>query len=175
MKWVGWICMCFPLMVLAQKPALPVDAATGKVIYTEVVVVEHVPQSQLYQRALQWFKTYFPNPASVIKEQDSVAGRISGQHAIYIFKDVEGKPFKVGQVKYRFTVMVKDGRYKYVADDIFRLTSPKEYAEEWLDESHPDKENRFGYARQVHQHITGLIEEFKKAMSAAPAEQSTDW
>ncbi len=164
-----------PLWLKAQKPALPIDEKTGKTVYTGVVQVDGVSQADLYQRALGWFKAYFPNPTSVIKEQDVLAGKISGQHGIYIYKDLNGEQHKVGQVKYTIEVLVKDGRYKFTIDDIFRLQTPKEYAEEWLDESHQDKENRFGYARQVHKHMGELIENLKKTMSAAAVEEKEDW
>lgn len=162
--------------VFAQKPALPVDETTKKVVYTEVVPVEGVSQADLYARLSSWFKTYFPNPTSVIKSQDAVNGKITGQHGLYVFKTLEdGKQFKVGQVRYSIDVQVKDGRYKYTINDIFKLESPKVYIEEWLDESNPDKVNRFSYATQVDEHIKEVIGMLKEAMAKKPEVKKEDW
>lgn len=160
----------------AQKPAIPLDEATKKAVYTEVVKVEGISQADLYNRALAWFKSYFPNPASVIKTQDPATGVVSGQHGIYFYKTLEdGKPFKVGQVRYTVEVQVKDGRYKYTVNDIFKLESPKVYLEEWLDESHPDKTNRFDYAAQIDKNLQELIVKLKAAMQQGKEAEKEDW
>src|SRR5688572_25654713 len=82
--------------LFAQKPAIPLDETTQKAKYTEVVQAEGVTQSQLYERALGWFNSYFPNPASVIKVKDPATGVVSGQHGIYVFKTLEdGQKHKI--------------------------------------------------------------------------------
>ncbi|HXH18750.1 MAG TPA: DUF4468 domain-containing protein, partial [Chitinophagales bacterium] len=155
----------------------PIDEKTGKVIYTEVVQVNGVAQKELYARALHWFKTYFPNPASVLKEQDTINGRISAQHGINIFKTLaKGERFNSGQVRYSIEVQVKEGRYKYQIDDIFKLATPKVYIEAWLDESSPDKETQLNYVRQVDTHIRDVISKLKEAMARpVQTESSDDW
>ena len=162
--------------LFAQKPAIPLDETTKKAVYTEVVKVEGVSQADLYNRALAWFKSYFPNPTSVIKAQDPATGVLSGQHGIYYYKTLEdGKQFKAGQVRYSVEVLVKDGRYKYTIDDIFKLESPKVYLEEWLDESDPDKVNRFHYATQVDKNMQELIAKLKLAMQTGKEAEKEDW
>lgn len=162
--------------LFAQKPAVPLDETTKKAIYTEVVKVEGASQADLYSRALAWFKTYFPNPTSVIKTQDPATGVVSGQHGIYLFKTLDGgEKHKAGQVRYTVEVQVKDGRYKFTIEDIFKLESPKVYLEEWLDESHPDKTNRFDYATQVDTTMKELITKLKAAMQAGKEAETEDW
>ncbi len=160
------------------QASLPIDEKTGKTVYTEVVQVEGAGQAELYARALNWANTYFPNPAGVIKEKDALNGKISGQHGLYIFKTLKDQeqPFKAGQVKYTFDIQVKDGRYKYQVDDIFKIASPKVYIEEWLDEKSPDKEAQFEYVKQVDTGIKELIAKLKEAM-AKPGEKAKgeDW
>lgn len=160
----------------AQKPAIPLNETTKKAEYTEVVQAEGVTQSQLYDRALGFFKSYFPNPASVLKVQDPATGEVSGQHGIYIYKNMpDGTKHKVGQVRYAVQVLVKEGRYKYTINDIFKLESPKVYLEEWLDESDKDVVNRFEYARQVDSSLQELIVKLKAAMKTAPEVKKEDW
>ncbi len=150
----------------AQKASLPVDEKSGKTVYTGIVQVGATGSKELYARALNWFKTYFPNPSSVLKEQDTINGKISGQHGLYIFKTLDkGEQFKVGQVKYSIEIQVKDGRYQYQIDDIFKLASPKVYIEEWLDVSSPDKEAQSGYVNQVDTHIKEVISKLKEAIN----------
>ncbi len=148
-----------------QKTNLPIDEKTQKVLYTEVVQVSDVKQTELYDRVSGWFKSYFPNPSSVIKEQDAINGTISGQHAIYIYKRLpDGKEHKSGQVRYTIELMVKDGRYKYTISDIFRLQTPKIYIEAWMDEKSGFKEENFAYLNQVDAHMKEMISNLKKAM-----------
>ncbi|MDZ4845981.1 MAG: DUF4468 domain-containing protein [Chitinophagales bacterium] len=163
-------------VLFAQKPAIPLDETTKKAVYTEVVQAEGITQADLYNRALAWFKSYFPNPASVIKVQDPTTGVVSGQHGIYFYKTLEdGKEFKVGQVRYTVEVLVKEGRYKFTIDDIFKLESPKVYLEEWLDESDPDKVNRFNYASQMDKNMQELIAKLKIAMKTGKQAEKEDW
>lgn len=162
--------------LFAQKPAIPLDETTKKAVYSEVVKVEGVSQADLFNRALAWFKSYFPNPTSVLKVQDPATGVVSGQHGIYFYKNLEEeKQFKMGQVRYTVEVQVKDGRYKYTVDDIFKLESPKVYLEEWLNESDPDKINRFNYAAQVDKNLQELIAKLKIAMQTGKEAEKEDW
>lgn len=161
----------------AAQVSLPIDEKTGKPVYTEVIQIPETDHAELYGRALNWFKTYFPNPTSVIKEQDALNGKISGQHGIYIFKTLkDGQEFKSGQVRYTIEIQVKEGRYKYQVDDIFKLATPKVYIEEWRDESSPDKEAQFGYLKQVDTQIKEMIGKLKEAMGK-PVEKAAgeDW
>lgn len=157
--------------------ALPLDEKTGKTVYTEVIAVNGVSQKELYRRALNWFKTYFPSPSSVLKEQDTVSCSITGQHGIYIFKTLQkGEQFKSGQVRYTLKVQAKEGRYKYQIDDIFKVATPKVYIEEWLDEKAPDREVRAGYIRQVDTHIRDVIAKLKEAMAKpVKPDAGNDW
>ena len=171
---------CLPMLLTCYaslgQASLPLDEKTGKTVYTEVVEVNGVGKADLYQRATGWFKTYFPNPASVIKEQDSEGGRIKGQHAMYIYKKLEdGENFKAGQVKYAIEIQVKDGRYKYTVDDIFKLATPKVYIEEWLKEPAPDKEARMGYLKQVDTQINEMIAKMKESLQLEKVEEKEDW
>ena len=159
---------------LAQKPALPIDEKTNKPLYTEVVTVDGIAANDLYLRAVNWFKTYFTNPGSVIKENDPAANMINGQHAIYIYNEIDGKRNKEGQVKYRIDIVCKEGRYKYDVHDIFRLASPKVYIEQYLDETAVNKEVQFGYVRQVDTEISEMIVALKKAMQEPVETQSEE-
>ena len=104
----------------AQKPSLPIDEKTNKPVYTEVINVESVAATDLYARAVNWFKTYFKNPSSVIKENDPATHRINGQYRVYIFNEVDGLKNKSGQVRFRIEIVSKEGRYKYKVHDIFK-------------------------------------------------------
>jgi len=172
----------FMLMVLdsnfgfSQKPTLPIDEKTNRPVYTEVVTAEGVSANDLHLRAVNWFKTYFKNPGSVIKENDPATNKINGQHRIYIYNEIDGLKNKAGQVRFRINVICKEGRYKYQVDDIFKLASPKIYIEEYLDESAVNKEAQFGYVRQVDTEINDMMSNLKESMGKPlGAEDEDDW
>ncbi|MFM7217436.1 MAG: hypothetical protein ACKO1U_05405, partial [Bacteroidota bacterium] len=75
----------FPNLLFAQKkvevaaPVLPVDSITKLISYEGVSEVKDVAADVLYQRALQWFKSYYKNPTELIRENDSIKLRITGK------------------------------------------------------------------------------------------------
>src|SRR5688572_22173895 len=64
--------------------AVPVDSITKLITYEGVVEVKGHAAPALYQRANDWFQTYYKNPKEVVRENDSVKFRIVGKHLFKI-------------------------------------------------------------------------------------------
>ncbi len=169
------LALMFAFLTNAQAP-VPIDEATGHVVYTEVVNVPGVSQAELFKRLEHWFNTFYKNPTSIIQTKDAATGKIDGKHTIYVYNEVNGKKNQHGQVKYTITVEAKDGKFRYRIDDIFFFQTPKLYVEKWLDEKAPNKTAQFGYLQQVHDYMTDLVNQLKTTMNKpAPVKAGDDW
>jgi hypothetical protein len=106
----------------AQQPTTPAatPAATptpGPLQFQEVVTVEGVTRDQLYNTALAWFPEAFRSGKDVLQVQNKDAGTLVGtgtekyEPVVFI-----GSACTRGVLRYRVTVEVKDGRYRYTID-----------------------------------------------------------
>ena len=151
------------------------DPATGNLEYVEVVNVPGVDTDELYKRLEHWFNTFYVNPASVIesrKEEESIKGR----HSININKaNDKGLEIRMGMVRYDIEVGVKEGRYRYMINEIFLLQSPKLYIQEWLKDG-PEKAQNAKYFAQVTSYMDDLIKNLKATMAKpVPEDDGDEW
>jgi hypothetical protein len=159
----------------AQAP-LPIDKTTGHVVYTEVVNVPGVSANELYKRAYYWFNTFYTNPSSVIYSYDEKEGFVKGKHNIMVYDSIEGKPNKKGIVKYEIEITAREGRIKYVINEIYFFQTPKLYIEKWMDANAVNKGAQFGYLEQVHAFMTNLVDNMKTTMGKPIKEvKKDDW
>ena len=103
--------------------------------YTEVVQTEGVSKQSLYQRARSWTNDVFKNSKNVIQIDDKETGEIAGK-AIFdatISWNVLGKRTTETTVNFKFQIIVKEGKYKYIFTDFtennyygYLLTSAKD-------------------------------------------------
>lgn len=105
-----------PLLASAQKLTVPVDPATGKISYQEVIRVNGTSKDDLYTRAREWFATKFDMAKDVIQMDDRFAGKIivrSTQVATYrmLLNSIGYRLY------YTIIVAVKDNRYRYEITD----------------------------------------------------------
>lgn len=151
----------FSLNAMAQ---VPVDQTTGKARYEEVVTVSGANQAELFKRLDHWFNTFYKNPTSVVENKDEAGGKIKGKHRIDLFTIVPNQPkAKKGLEYYTIEVAVKDGRYKYVIDDIFFHNVPKIYIESWMTDK--ASANEKDWVKQTHVAISEVIESLKKTLA----------
>lgn len=157
-------------MAFAQ---IPINEATKKAEYTEVVNVSGASQSELYQRLYHWFTTFYKNPTSVIITNDEAGGKIIGKHRIDLYNTVSKQAAaKKGLEYYTIEVAVKDGKFKYSINDIFFFNTPKIYIESWLKAD--AAENEKDWVNQTHKALQELIENLKTTMSAPIGKKEED-
>lgn len=103
--------------------------------YTEVVQVNGINKETLYQRARSWANDIFKSSKSVIQIDDKETGEIAGKAAfIASFSwNALGKRTSTTTVNFKFQIISKDGKYKYIFSDFtesgyydYLLTSAKE-------------------------------------------------
>ena len=160
-------------MSIVAQVELPRNESTGKVEFVEVINVDGATAAQLYKRLAHWYNTFYTNPGGVIEKREENA-EISGKHFIKIHDVLDGKQYPKGNVRYFITVQVKDGRYRYVLDDIYYYQTPKLYIEEWYDETAVNKEIQYNYLQQAKTFTDELVSSLKANMSQPLAEEGGD-
>ncbi len=163
--------------VFAQSE-LPVNEDNGQAEYTEVIEVSGASADELYQRAENWIKDFYPNPSGVMKAK--VKGeKIEGTARFRLnSKDRKGNIIPNGGfVSYQLELMFKEGRYKYRVHRIRWEQASYFDVAKWLDTSDPDY-NAEVYNYNIEQttvYMGHLIESLIKSLSEAKEVQSDDW
>lgn len=107
-----------PPSTATPAPEQSAQAAPEPVAFSEVVPVEGASAADLYNRAKLWFAKAFVDSNRVLQVQDKEAGTLVGKGAFQYEPNVLMNSSVIrGTVRYSVTVMVKDGRYKYVITD----------------------------------------------------------
>ena len=158
-------------------PELPIDNVTHLITYDGVLEVKGVSAHELYQRMQQWFRSYYKNPKEVIREEDSVANRMTGKPRFRIQQpaDKNGLRTDAGLVQYTISVATKDGRYRYQLSE-FNWKQASYYAcERWLDTNSPSWNPAYNeYLRQVDSTVEQVLTSLQEALSTAKGQKSKD-
>jgi hypothetical protein len=134
------ICFALGLSAVsnAQSSAIPVDPDTKKIQYRAVIDQEGTP-NYLYDKAIEWFGFYYPNPQSVYTVQDKVNGKVEGvaRLKVYYKDEKSGVKMEGGMLQYLIKLEFKENKYRYTITD-FRLRSASGLPiEKWLNKSDP--------------------------------------
>lgn len=140
------------------------DSITHKFCFTNVVEVDNKSSAELFDQAKIWIINSYNSPKRVIEIEDKDLGTIVAKGVIGVNARALGieKPF--GYVEYKFTINVKDGRYRY------RLTDFYYYPEDCAGEKLEYKvfclsEKQMVYIRQqVDRHCRGVLISFNEGM-----------
>ena len=119
------------------KTTVPVDPDSKMIMYREVVNEQGNP-GYLYDKAIEWFRSYYVNPTSVFTVQDRVNGKIEGtaRMKVYYF-DEAGTRIDGGQVLYDIKMELKDNKYRYTLTDFLLKANSRYPLEKWLNKSDP--------------------------------------
>jgi len=159
-----------------EQPKFTINDQTKMITYTEVVQIAGTPD-KLYDKGLSWFKTYYKNPTNVIRKQDKTNYKILGKARIRILNPPNKKGLKTmaGIVLYTIKLEFKDGKYRYIIDDINLKQTSKYPIERWLADKGPyyNPKNNF-YLQQIDEYMKKTIEDLKKFMSKPQKQDNSD-
>lgn len=157
---------------------LPMDDESKLITYEKVQEVAGVDQGELYRRALQWCMTHFKNPSDVIREKDSLGGKIICKARFKISNppDKKGLATDAGLVQYTLNLMFKDGRYRYILTE-FNWKQQSYYPiERWMDTSAQYYKSDFNYyLQQTDDKAKEILKDLDKAMKTAEVVKTDDW
>jgi len=160
---------------ISYSQELPIDENSKLITYTEVVNTEGTADA-IFSKVHRWFFAYYKNPHNVVKE--SANNKISARPRFKILNppDKKGVQTMGGIVLYTFTVMVKEGRYKYVITNIEWKQNSKFPIERWTDKSSPSYKTKYNfYLTQVNDEINKTLTKLKASVSQAPKKAEEKW
>ncbi|RZK61156.1 MAG: DUF4468 domain-containing protein [Hymenobacter sp.] len=156
----------------STKPGLPVDSASGKILYEGVVQAPGASQAELYRRARNWFVGRFPDYQRVVSVEDQAGGQLAATYCTLLQKLTNSY-----EVWRTLRVYVKDGRYRYeITDfggrDIGNRYDPQIYR---VEPTNPMNVRRYGpeVARQAQADIASLTAAM--AISARTTASGKEW
>lgn len=146
------------------------------VTFTETVNVESATQSDLFSRARMWADKNFADPKSAINISDKESGELTGKGIMKFSIAYQGKGTPVpANAEFRFSIRVKDGKYRYEFTDFdivnfwntYRLGILRsEKGKDWFGTK---KWSEIAYSEtktEVEKNTYALIESLKKEMGS---------
>lgn len=131
----------FIASLTANAQTMPVDADTHLITYSEVVETPGVSKNELYVRANTWFTRTFKSAKSVLELQDKEAGKLIGKGLLpVIIKVPILGATDAGTVATTITILCKDGKYKYVIDNLSHERPYGANTQYWVDAGALEKE-----------------------------------
>lgn len=158
-----------------QAVRVPVDSITKLITYEGVVEVRGEKADVLYKRGMNWFKTFYKNPAEVIRENDSLKFKITGKPRFKIsnLPDKEGLRTDGGLVQYTITFAARDGRFKYEITEFNQKQTSYFPCERWIDPKSPGYTE---YLNQLDQYANDLIKNLKNSLlTEKPVKNKDKW
>lgn len=156
-------------------------SAQDPLIFEEVVEVDSADSKELYSRAESWALSNFKDAAEVIQIRDKEGGKLAGKFIIrYEQKNAlwMGSENTRGPISCEWTLLFKDGRYKYTFGDFYHkadndvrtfgtITTAEEFTggkmpmttKKWRKRIWDDIKNN------INETVPPLIESLKSAMS----------
>jgi len=147
-------------------PNMPIDPDSRKIMYRAVVEQEGTP-AYLYDKAVEWFSYYYPNPQAVYNVQDKVNGKIEGTGRLKIyFKDEKsGARLEGGMIQYLLKLEFKENKYRYTLTDFKLRTASGLPVEKWLNKNDPAYNPNWGsYLYQIDTTMQRLTATLKEKM-----------
>lgn len=160
------------------KVKMSIDETSKLITYSSVTDVAGINKTELYNRAIAWANKYYKNPAEVIREKDSVEGKIvcKGRYKISNPPDKKGFSSEAGLVQYTLTLQFKEGKLKTVLSAINWKQDSYYPAEKWMDDKSAYHKPEFDfYLEQVNKESNEILKELKKSVSTTIAVKKDDW
>ena len=160
-------------------PAIPFNKETQTVEFAKVIHVQGTRQ-ELFNRCVYWLNDYYKSPTRVTQIRDLPSGKILGKHffPLYTFDTINKVNKKTAKVNYIFTVVFKDGRYKWEINELEVIAGRKVPIREMLNKSDTLYQKKWkSYLIQINDFVknwSGSLES-KMQPEKAKKEEDDDW
>ena len=154
---------------------MPVDAATGKITYKEVVEEKGTPQ-ELFDRAYAWARKYFVNISSSVRTRDREKGILAGTTRFKVTTvDKKGRKQDAGVIMYDYKIQMRENRYRIIETNFRQGNNSGNEVERWFKDTNP---KAIPLHKQIFEQIDkkakDMITSIKAGMKPA-VETSDDW
>ncbi|SHJ63548.1 protein of unknown function [Arenibacter nanhaiticus] len=154
--------------------------------FSDVVEVENVLSTNLYNRAKLWFASAYKSSNDVLQVENKEEGMLIGKGSIsYEQPFLSGMNTTVGNVNYLIKIFVKDGRYKYEITNFIHHGASESFGLITTDDNYPRNtkksalkwENRVwnDIKNQVDLEVRSLIPSIKEGMRESIASENENW
>lgn len=111
-------------ILVSQFSFTQIDSLSLPISFEKVVVVDSISSDELFNRAKMWFVTSFKDANAVIQNESKEDGMIVGKGQFnFVPTILVSSNLIKGPVSYTVTIMVKEGRYKYVISNFIHTSS----------------------------------------------------
>ena len=160
-------------------PKIPFDAETNTVEFSKVVHVKGT-KDELFNRCVYWLNNYYKSPTRVTQIRDLPSGKILGKHLFYLYTldTTDNVKKKTAKVNYTFTVVFKEGRYKWEINDLEVIAGRKVPIKEMLNKSDTMYRKKWkSYLIQINDFVTNWSKSLENKMlpEQAKKEEEDDW
>lgn len=173
-----------PTTLLAQAPVqtapkLPVDNESHLVTYKAVVESGSAPMAELQKRAFSWANAYYKNPSDVIRERDTVNGKLTCKARLKITNppDKKGIVTEAGLIEYTLKLDFKENKFRYTISEINWKQKSYFPIERWIDQTAAGYQPSYSfYLQQTDELMKQLIKDMDKGMKQPTAAiKKDDW
>lgn len=158
-------------------PDMPIDDETGLITYQEVIQ-EKGTATELYDRAMQWAKSFYKNTNEVIKSANRETGVIDMYSSVKIYTYLkDGSKINKNIVYYTFRLECREGRYRYTITNFKERATAAAPIEVWLDNSDDNKKwtpQCYQYLQDVDEQILELLQSLTAGMEPK-TEKIDEW
>jgi hypothetical protein len=163
----------------AKPPRLPIDEQTKLVTYKAIVDVPAAGFKELQKRAFIWANQYYKNPSDVIRERDTVAGKMVCKARLKIMTepDKKGVTTEAGLIEYTLKLEFKENKYRYTVSDINWKQKSYFPIERWMDTTAPGYKSGYEYyLQQTDEMMKSLVKDLDKGMKLpSPKAKKDEW
>jgi hypothetical protein len=161
-----WLLLGIAKITAAQTSGIPLDPDSKKIMYRAVVDQQGTP-NYLYDKSIEWFGYYYPNPQSVYTVQDKVNGKVEGVARLKVYNKDEKSGLNVegGMLQYLLKLEFKENKYRYTLTDFRMKNASGSGVEKWLNKNDPAyNPNWDSYIYQIDTTMQRLIATLKEKM-----------
>jgi len=160
-------------------PTIPFDIETQTVEFSKVIHVIGT-KDQLFNRCVYWLNNFYKSPTRVTQIRDFPSGKILGKHffSLYTFDTIDNVNKKTAKVNYTFTIVFKDGRYKWEINELEVIADRKIPIAEMLNKRDTMYREKWkSYLIQVNDFIENWSSSLESKMQPEKAkkEEDDDW
>jgi len=164
-----------------QELGIPYDTVKKAIVYTEVVNAPGTDKNKLYDRAMNALHKMYVQADDKIITKDKENGKIELNGYTQFHQTLKDGTVLTGdKIRYRLTILIKDGRYKYEFND-FRIdfgTNKKDmevYYRGGDQNTDMKKEQGKDKLEWMNTEIKKLIAQLKDGMSKDDVKTKEDW
>lgn len=160
-----------------KEISLPIDQDTKLITYSKVIEIT-ANKDSLFKKGQVWFRKFYKNPTGVIRETDTINGKIVGKHQIKILNPADKKGIQTmkGITQYTINTYFKDNKVRIVLTEFNLNATSYTPIEKWQDKTAKDFTTKnYFYLEQIDKQMKDLLLDFEKFMKEPTKTKKEEW